>query len=130
MGAAAKPLRFNLGCGSTVDPAWVNLDASPNLLLRRVPWVRNLLWRVGIISEAAAKAVWDPCVRRHDLRKGIPCADGAADAVYASHFFEHLPRPTAGFLAREAFRETRIAGGVELVERCDPESLFVEGAKP
>jgi predicted SAM-dependent methyltransferase len=208
----SDPLRFNLGCGSSVDPAWVNLDASPNLLLRRAPWIRKALRRLGIIGEAAAKAAWDPCVKFHDLRRGIPCPDGAADAVYSSHFFEHIPRPMAEFLMREAFRalrpggilraavpdleheaerylaalrsdippeekraasgklitdmvsrskrhthhwmydrftlphlfethgfrdvrvmvfhETRIAGGVSLVERCAPESLFVEGVRP
>lgn len=50
----------------------------------------------------------------HDLRKGIPAADGSADAVYHSHVLEHIDRyAVPGFFAE--IRRVLRPGGVHRV---------------
>jgi SAM-dependent methyltransferase len=67
---------LNLGCGSRYHPEWTNVDRRPS----------------------------GPGVIVCDLRKGVPFPDDTFDAVYHSHFIEHLNRTEAGLLLKECFR--------------------------
>jgi SAM-dependent methyltransferase len=79
---SATPRLLNLGCGRTLHPAWVNLDANPVL----------------------------PGVQRADLARGIPFGDASFDAVYHSHVLEHLERADAARLLAECRRVLRPGG--------------------
>src|SRR5690606_12848156 len=64
---------INLGCGYLARPHWKNFDLNPQL-----PYVQK--WRLG---------------------QQVMLAAGAADAIYHSHFMEHLSYPEAVNLLRE-----------------------------
>jgi SAM-dependent methyltransferase len=93
---------LNLGCGGRFHPAWENVDFAPT----------------------------DASIRQHDLRKGIPYADGVFDVVYHSHVLEHFSRADGAAFLRECHRVLK-AGGVmrmavpdlERISRCYIEAL-------
>lgn len=78
---------LNLGCGSTFHPSWINVD---------------------IISTS-------PHVKGCDLRKPLPFADGAFDAVYHSHVLEHFSREDGRRFMTEAVRVLRKGGVIRVV---------------
>lgn len=79
----SRPLLVNLGCGQLATRRWQNFDLSPQL-----PFVHA--WRMS---------------------DGIPLDAGVVDAVYHSHFLEHLAYPDALSLLRECARVVK-AGGI------------------
>jgi predicted SAM-dependent methyltransferase len=76
----------NVGCGRQVHPAWCNLDL----------------------------AACAPGVVQHDLRQGLPFADGACDAVYHSHVLEHLRPEEAQQLLAECHRVLKPGGTLRI----------------
>ena len=58
-----RPLKLHIGCGNTYLAGWINID------LARPGKRRDLRW---------------------DLRRGLPFPDGAVEAIFSEHFFEHL----------------------------------------
>lgn len=92
MAPAAEPARagrrlLNVGCGSNFHSDWLNVDVVP--------------------ASAAVMAV--------DVRKGLPFADQAFDAVYCSHVLEHLPQQQAANLLRHMHRVLRPGGVIRVV---------------
>jgi predicted SAM-dependent methyltransferase len=87
---------LNIGCGRVAHPAWINYDLEQ-------------------VSDC-------PHVRVHDLRTGIPEADGSIDAVYSSHVLEHLtPEEAIPFLAEQ--RRVLKPGGVLRIVVPDLEAI-------
>jgi predicted SAM-dependent methyltransferase len=78
---------LNIGCGGVTHPAWINLDLAS----------RN------------------PNVRIHDLRRGLPFADGAVDACYSSHVLEHLAPAEADFFLAQQRRVLKPGGVLRVV---------------
>jgi predicted SAM-dependent methyltransferase len=77
------PLRLHLGCSDVYLENWVNVDlADPRHRL-------DLCW---------------------DLRRGIPFADGSAEAVFSEHLFEHIGFDGGLALMRECHRVLRPGG--------------------
>jgi SAM-dependent methyltransferase len=81
------PTLVNIGCGTVIHPAWINLDLEPRL----------------------------PGVRSWDLRRGLPLPDGTVDACYSSHVLEHLRPAEVDRLLREQFRVLRPGGRLRVV---------------
>jgi SAM-dependent methyltransferase len=79
----------NLACGPVYveSDSWLNLDFSPA----------------------------GPGVRQADLLGRLPVADGAADAVYCSHFLEHVPLASVPAFLSECRRILRSGGTLRLV---------------
>ena len=107
---------LNLGCGTKAsgESGVVNIDWSIHLRLRRNPLGRQLapLLIRGPRWERFRKLPHNIMV--HNIARGIPFPDGSVDAVYHSHFLEHLDRDrVAGFLA-EVKRVLR-PGGVHRI---------------
>lgn len=96
-------LRVNLGCGIVALPGWENYDKSPVMLLRRLPWVRNLLVRLRILTPGHIQT-WPDNVQRKDLTKPLPLADGSVEAIYSSHMLEHIYLEEAAALLKECHR--------------------------
>jgi len=78
---------LNIGCGDRFHPAWTNVDIVPA----------------------------DPSVIAHDIRRGLPFADGTFAVVYHSHVLEHLTREEARALLRSCHRILRPAGILRVV---------------
>jgi len=80
-------LRLNCGCGRHAHPDWTNVDFTAQV----------------------------PGVLEHDLRLGVPFADGHFDCVYSAHMLEHLPRPLAPRFLAECLRVLKPGGVLRLV---------------
>jgi len=117
-------LMLNLGCGTKVsdDPAVVNIDWSIMLRIRRNPLLRAAVpWLLKGERLKQFNALGDN-ILVHDLSKGIPYADGAADAVYHSHTLEHLDRSIVPAVFAEARRVLK-SGGIHRIVVPDLERL-------
>ena len=73
------------GCGLSAPESWINFDSSPRLLFERMPGMSTCTGKIG-------KRLFPLNVRFGDIVRGLPLSDESADAVYASHVLEHLPR--------------------------------------
>lgn len=85
---------LNFGCGSTLHPDWVNVDAAP------------------------ANSTVIAC----DVRRGLPFADEYFDAAYGSHVLEHLD-PAAGAAVLQECRRVLKPGGILRVIVPDLETI-------
>jgi SAM-dependent methyltransferase len=110
---AKSPLRLNLGSGQFGPESWVNLDRSPSMVLRNLPRTKAALRRLGVINEFQALD-WDPHIVRWDVTKGLPVAAGTVDAIYSSHFLEHIYLANAEKVLRECARVLRPGGIIRL----------------
>jgi predicted SAM-dependent methyltransferase len=110
------PCRLNVGCGSTVSPAWTNIDNSPTMWLARRPWLWRLARRLRLVpADMADASTWAREVLVADAVRGLPFPSGSVDVIYASHFLEHLRREDARAFLREARRLLRPDGVLRLV---------------
>ncbi len=112
-------MKLNLCCGANIFPGWVNIDATDV----EQDYVRHL-------REAPPGFVWPPAqqplaewvkagkpldLRRHDVRKGLPFADGSVDAIYVGQAIEHFNRRAeAPAFLRECFRVLKRPGVIRL----------------
>jgi predicted SAM-dependent methyltransferase len=112
--AARHGLKLHLGCGSTVVPGWENLDKSPSIVFGRVPGLRRTLAAAGILTAEQAAARFPAGIRRVDVRRGLPYADGSARYVYSSHMIEHLAPWQARALLQECLRVLEPGGLLRL----------------
>lgn len=134
---AGDELKVNLGCGLAVCPGWLNIDGSLNALIASWPQAfHSIFYRLSGASAYYGEADYCALLREHrfihhDLAYGIPLEDESAVAVYSSHFLEHLYKPEAEFLLREAYRVLKPGG---LLRICVPDleyalSLYAKGEK-
>ena len=108
-----RPLMVNLGSGPTGPESWVNLDRSPTMILRHAPLVAKTIHKTGLIGDHHL-VPWQSHIVRQDLTKPLPFADETVDAVYSSHFFEHIYYSDAHAIARECFRVLKPGGILRL----------------
>ena len=105
-----EEIRLNLGCGPNAPLGWVNIDRSPSMILDSVPGAKWALHHViGLHPGHLVK--WPRGIRRHDVTKGLPFADGSVSAIYSSHTLEHLYLDDAERVLREC-RRVLSAGGI------------------
>ena len=78
---------INLACGQTFDSRWINLDQYAS-------------------SEK---------VQTHDLRASLPFLNNFADAIYCSHFLEHLDDKMADKFLSECLRCLKPGGVLRVV---------------
>lgn len=108
---------LNLACGIKTDERWNNLDFSPYAKLRKRMWMSKLFKRLGLISMQRWERLnkIDPNIICWDLRKGIPFSENTFDAVYNSHFLEHLPKEASLPFLKECFRVCKQGGVIRVV---------------
>lgn len=112
---AQGTVAVNLGSGTTVAPGWINIDNSPNARLAKIPGVRRILNRIGMLSNAHLAVTWPDNLIVRDIRKPLPFGDGSVDYVYSSHTLEHLSREQTAGVLREVLRVLRPGGVVRIV---------------
>ncbi|HLW86811.1 MAG TPA: methyltransferase domain-containing protein [Candidatus Sulfotelmatobacter sp.] len=101
----SEAIKVNIGCGLSGIAGWHNLDNSPTITLSRIPGLRNLL----------KIPAWPRDVRRYDVRKGLPFADGSVRYIYSSHTFEHFTYDASLALARDCRRALAPDGILRIV---------------
>lgn len=108
---------LNVACSFRTHAVWNNLDFSAYALLAHHKMFAAILNGCGILSADRCKRVvaMDPQIIRHDLRKGIPFSEGIFDAVYNSHFIEHLGKGDALPVLKECKRVLRKGGVLRMV---------------
>jgi predicted SAM-dependent methyltransferase len=114
--AAGSFLRLNVGCGSTAPPTWTNIDNSPTIWLAKHP----LPWRLArflrlVPGDMEDTPRWASRVILADARRDLPFPSGGVDAIYTSHFLEHLSRDDATRFLREARRLLKPNGAIRIV---------------
>ena len=115
---------LNVGCGTKTssDPRVVNLDWSMYLVIKSNPVLRRLS-RLFLSKTRQERLDRLPdSIVVHDLRKGIPFDAGSVDAVYHSHFLEHLDPPIARLFLQEVWRVLK-PGGIQRIVVPDMERL-------
>lgn len=103
--SATGEIKINIGSGLSGIAGWHNFDNSPTITLSRIPVLNRLL-------KAPA---WPPDVRRYDVRKGLPFADGSVHYIYSSHTFEHFTPSEASAIAKDCFRVLAPEGVLRIV---------------
>ena len=69
------------GCGLSAPKEWINYDASPTLVLQKIPFI-------SIFLHLNTK--FPTNVKYGDIVKGLPIDDNSCDGLYCSHTLEHL----------------------------------------
>jgi predicted SAM-dependent methyltransferase len=118
---------LNIGCGTKTssDPRVVNMDFSMYLVIKSSP-ILSRLSKLFLSEERQARLKSLPdSILVHDLRKGIPFPDGSIDAVYHSHFLEHLDPPIVRLFLTEVKRVLK-PGGIQRIAVPDLEKLARE----
>jgi hypothetical protein len=70
------------GCGHSIGLGWRNFDASPTLMVERLPLVGPFIKK--------NRDRFPKQVEFGNIVKGLPIPSGSCSAVYCSHVLEHL----------------------------------------
>ena len=113
---------LNLGCGTRTSPDVVNIDWSIYLRIKKSR-VFSLLAQPFLTGGRRERFAGLPeSVVVHDLARGIPYPDASVDAVYHSHFLEHLDRVDVVRFLHEVKRVLK-PGGIHRIVVPDLETL-------
>jgi SAM-dependent methyltransferase len=108
-------VKVNIGCGPTGQiRGFDNLDNSPSILLSKMPFLKAILYKLGIIAEHQYKADWTDTIYCN-ASKGLPYKDNSVDKIYSSHFLEHIPKKKGIFVLKECYRVLKNCGIMRLV---------------
>ncbi|WP_148257199.1 hypothetical protein [Treponema primitia] len=78
-----QTIYLQYGCGSSAPINWLNYDASPMIILQKIPGIGLMIQKIRNVS-------FDKNVKYGDIVKGIQKYNNSCDAVYCSHVLEHL----------------------------------------
>lgn len=113
-------LCVNLGCGLSVVPGWINVDASLNACFAGAPaWLLGLIYRATGANRYYSREEYVGLLSNnrfvfHDLARSLPLAAGTVDVLYSSHFLEHLFHDDAQRLLRAAHSALRPGGVIRI----------------
>jgi predicted SAM-dependent methyltransferase len=114
--AVPKPIRLNVGCGSSPTEGWANLDNSFSVRFANRPRLLKLLVRAHLTSSESIEL--GRLARLRDVRWAscgrLPYEEGSVDVIYSSHMFEHLDRSEAREFLKESLRVLAPGGTIRL----------------
>jgi len=109
-------VKVNLGAGLAVTPGWVNVDGSFNALLANLPsFFHRLAYRLSGASRYYSQQEYMNILGQNkfvfaDLAKTCPFKKESVDAMFSSHFLEHLRPFEAKNLLKECFAALKPGG--------------------
>jgi predicted SAM-dependent methyltransferase len=106
---------INLGCGITTAPGWFNLDNSPNARLSKYPWLKWMVWKLGLISDMHYNTPFDKNIIVQDLTKPLPFETNSINYVYTSHFLEHTSFDDAKKVLKDCHRVLKPGGIARII---------------
>ena len=109
-GAGRMEVHLNLGCGSVTPAGWINVDYSLGSRLGRIPALGWLVRKLKLF-----RIEWNPQIVVLDLRKPFRWEEGSVDAIYCSHFLEHLRKPEGERFLKECHRVLREGGVLRIL---------------
>jgi predicted SAM-dependent methyltransferase len=115
-----EAVRINLGSSLKVAPGWINVDAGLGALIAPLPRpLLRLAYRASGVGEEMSASEFVEVLRRnrfvhHDLTRGLPFPDGCAEAVFSSHFLEHVSRADGRRILGECHRVLAPGGTVRI----------------
>jgi SAM-dependent methyltransferase len=110
------PVKLNLGSGLSVIPGWINVDGSLNALIATWPvQIHRCLYKLSGSSQYYKFDEYHAILSSnrfvfYNLEYGLPFSDQCADAIYSSHFLEHLKKEDGVRLLREIYRVLKRGG--------------------
>lgn len=120
--------RLQLGCFDCTAPGWYNTDITPHIFIARVPFLASLVHAAGLMTAerlAQHRAGVFREVHYLDVRRRFPLDDGTVEAVFASHFLEHLFADQAAFCVAEIHRVLK-PGGICRISVPDLDQMVAE----
>ena len=100
-------MKVQYGCGWDAPLSWLNFDASPTVLLERVPFLN----RIYVKNDAP----FPKNVRHGNIVKGLPIPSASCTLLYCSHVLEHLSLEDFYRATTESFRILQPGGVWRLV---------------
>ena len=110
-------IRLSIGCGQTPINGWRNFDNSMGILFSRVPYLPELMRKLGIINDPQYRFMAlarENQIEYGDATKVLPVSDNCAEVVYSCHMLEHLDSDGAGRFLEEALRILRPGGIIRI----------------
>ena len=110
--------KLNIGCFNNPVDGWVNIDITPHALIAKYPILRELFFRLKILTPERYNEHLDGRfnnIMRYDVRKGLPFPDSSCFFIYSSHFIEHLFYPQVVKFFEECYRVLEKGGIVRTV---------------
>lgn len=111
-------VKVQLGSFTHAVPGWVNTDATPHVLVGRLPGLATVLNGLGLLGDGRLDDHRRGVFRKLfylDVRKRFPFPDGTVDYFYTSHMLEHLLPQEGTHCLRESFRALKPGGLIRIV---------------
>jgi len=106
------------GSGSKAIDFWINFDASPTLVIQRIPLI-------GKLMRPYLNCVFDEAVMYGDIIKGLPIDKNTVDGLFCSHTLEHLSYSDLSTALNNSFEYLK-PGGIFRIILPDLESYVSE----
>lgn len=106
-------LNVNLGCGPSGLNGWVNFDWGILPLLSKMPVIRHLIVKFGILP-LNYELEW-PEIKLVNIKNRLPLNDKTVDNIYCSHVLEHFEKWEAVAILNECRRVLKNNGKIRLV---------------
>ncbi len=107
-------VRLNLGSGPHTIRGWINVDKSWSPQVQRRPRLRRLLGGLRVTGPPQLAEGWQGVIARMNVTRRFPWTAESVDAIYASHFLEHLTRTEADAVLERCHRALRPGGIIRL----------------
>ena len=111
----SKSYKVNVGCGPTGQiEGFINLDNSPSIIIAKIPILKWLLLKFGILTKGQYNSKWSN-VFRYDVTRGLPFENQTVIKIYTSHFIEHIPQKKGVKFFKECQRVLQPNGVIRIV---------------
>jgi hypothetical protein len=91
------------GCGLSAPTEWINFDASPTLLIQKLPII-------GALIQRKLKNSFPTNVQYGNIIKGLPIKEESCKGVYCSHILEHLALHDFRIAIKNTFNILKVGG--------------------